>query len=65
MMTCLVGTSLPEPPEYISNLRRWEPYLRICRVSWDFTVRRLASFRGADQRLPEQRRNRLRRAWSG
>jgi Tfp pilus assembly pilus retraction ATPase PilT len=27
-------------------------------VSWDFTARCYASFRGVDQRLPEQRRNR-------
>jgi Glyoxalase-like domain len=37
--------------------------LREYRVSWDFTDRCFSSFRGADQRLPEQRR--IRRRWSG
>jgi hypothetical protein len=43
--------------EYSSNFRRWSPYLRVCRLTCDFTARWFASFAAADQPLTEQRRN--------
>jgi len=48
---------LGQMSKYSSNLRRQLLYLRVCRLTCEFTARWYASFAVAARRLPEQRRN--------